>query len=148
VKKRWAWALAAALCLAAAGTFVSIFVSHRLNRPRGERYVPQDVPDVLGVSTPSIQDAVAGRVAQPPPDWVSAERWARVRTLYRTYENAPLWLEPEGVKDRASALLDALAKAGAIDSNGMPDPAAIALMAQAGAAHPLAKASAPLSGGM
>jgi hypothetical protein len=44
--------------------------------------------------------------------------------------------------------LDALAKAGAIDSNGMPDPAAIALMAQAGAAHPLAKASAPLSGGM
>jgi len=112
VKKRWAWALAAALCLAAAGTFVSIFVSHRLNRPRGERYVPQDVPDVLGVSTPSIQDAVAGRVAQPPPDWVSAERWARVRTLYRTYENAPLWLEPEGVKDRASALLDALAKAG------------------------------------
>lgn len=36
----------------------------------------------------------------------------RVRTLYRTYESAPLWLEPEGVKDRASALLDALAHAG------------------------------------
>jgi hypothetical protein len=44
--------------------------------------------------------------------------------------------------------LDALAKAGAIDANGMPDSAAVALMAQAGAAHPLAKASAPLSGGM
>ena len=33
--------------------------------------------------------------------------------------------------------LDALAKAGAIDSNGMPDPAAISLLAQAGAAQPL-----------
>ncbi|ACC75660.1 hypothetical protein PPMP20_16430 [Paraburkholderia phymatum] len=37
--------------------------------------------------------------------------------------------------------LDALAKAGAIDSNGMPDPAAVSLMTQAGLAHPLAKVS-------
>lgn len=44
--------------------------------------------------------------------------------------------------------LEALAKAGAIDANGMPDPAAISLMSQAGAANPLAKASAPFSGGM
>jgi hypothetical protein len=44
--------------------------------------------------------------------------------------------------------LEALAKAGAIDANGMPDSAAISLMSQAGAAQPLAKASAPLSGGM
>ncbi|BCG02226.1 hypothetical protein PPGU19_067940 (plasmid) [Paraburkholderia sp. PGU19] len=44
--------------------------------------------------------------------------------------------------------LEVLAKAGAIDANGMPDPAAISLMSQAGAANPLAKASAPLSGGM
>ena len=44
--------------------------------------------------------------------------------------------------------LEALAKAGAIDANGMPDSAAISLMSQAGAANPLAKASAPLSGGM
>ncbi|MHB9836321.1 hypothetical protein Q8F57_015930 [Paraburkholderia terrae] len=44
--------------------------------------------------------------------------------------------------------LEALAKAGAIDANGMPDSAAISLMSQTGAANPLAKASAPLSGGM
>ncbi|MFP3551866.1 hypothetical protein SB861_14245 [Paraburkholderia sp. SIMBA_049] len=44
--------------------------------------------------------------------------------------------------------LEALAKAGAIDANGMPDSAAISLMSQAGAAQPLAKTSAPLSGGM
>ncbi|SDJ28743.1 hypothetical protein SAMN04487926_14117 [Paraburkholderia steynii] len=44
--------------------------------------------------------------------------------------------------------LEALAKAGAIDANGMPDSAAISLVSQAGAAQPLAKTSAPLSGGM
>ncbi|MGS0891387.1 hypothetical protein ACVBGC_02315 [Burkholderia stagnalis] len=33
--------------------------------------------------------------------------------------------------------LDALAKAGAIDADGMPDPAAVSLLAQAGAAQPL-----------
>lgn len=35
--------------------------------------------------------------------------------------------------------LEALAKAGAIDANGMPDPAAVALMSSAGSAQPLAK---------
>jgi hypothetical protein len=34
--------------------------------------------------------------------------------------------------------LDALAKAGAIDANGMPDPAAVSLLTAAGLAHPLA----------
>jgi hypothetical protein len=33
--------------------------------------------------------------------------------------------------------LDALAKAGAIDSNGMPDAAAVSMMTQAGSTHPL-----------
>jgi len=33
--------------------------------------------------------------------------------------------------------LGALAKAGAIDSNGLPDPVAVSLLMQAGAAHPL-----------
>jgi murein L,D-transpeptidase YcbB/YkuD len=86
------------------------WVTHRPPHPRV--YVPQDVPDVLGVSTTTIQSAIAGRIAKAPPEWVSAERWERVRGLYRAYEEAPLWLEPEGVKDRASALLEALAQAG------------------------------------
>ncbi|MEM5338534.1 hypothetical protein [Paraburkholderia azotifigens] len=37
--------------------------------------------------------------------------------------------------------LEALAKAGAIDANGMPDPAAVSLLTQAGLAQPLARAS-------
>jgi hypothetical protein len=43
--------------------------------------------------------------------------------------------------------LDALAKAGAIDANGLPDPAAVSLMTSAGLAHPLTTTSMPSSGG-
>jgi murein L,D-transpeptidase YcbB/YkuD len=97
------------LGVALAGLIVR-YVTRRPPHPRV--YVPQEVPDVLGVSATTIQSAIATRASSAPPEWVSPERWERVRTLYRAYENAPLWLEPEGVKDRASALLEALARAG------------------------------------
>ncbi|WP_321961416.1 hypothetical protein [Paraburkholderia sp. J7] len=42
--------------------------------------------------------------------------------------------------------LVALAAAGAIDANGMPDPAAVSLLSAAGLAHPLTATSAPSSG--
>jgi hypothetical protein len=42
--------------------------------------------------------------------------------------------------------LIALAAAGAIDANGMPDPAAVSLLSAAGAAHPLVATSTPSSG--
>jgi hypothetical protein len=42
--------------------------------------------------------------------------------------------------------LDALAAAGAIDTNGMPDQAAVSLLSAAGLAHPLRAASTPSSG--
>jgi hypothetical protein len=42
--------------------------------------------------------------------------------------------------------LTALAAAGAIDANGMPDPAAVSLLSAAGLAHPLTTTSAPASG--
>ncbi|MFD1560308.1 hypothetical protein ACFSHT_32455 [Paraburkholderia silviterrae] len=42
--------------------------------------------------------------------------------------------------------LGALAAAGAIDANGMPDPAAVSLLSSAGLAHPLTVTSAPSSG--
>src|SRR5689334_6565908 len=112
MRKAWAWFFSITAVVVVAAAVLWIRHSDRLGRSKTERYVPQDVPDVLGVSTPTIQGAIGSRVGQAPPEWVSAERWERVRTLYRTYENAPLWLEPEGVKDRASALLDALARAG------------------------------------
>jgi hypothetical protein len=42
--------------------------------------------------------------------------------------------------------LDALARAGAIDANGMPDQVAVSLLTAAGLAHPLAATPAPSSG--
>ncbi|SIT47014.1 conserved exported hypothetical protein [Paraburkholderia ribeironis] len=42
--------------------------------------------------------------------------------------------------------LGALAAAGAIDANGMPDQAAVSLLSAAGRAHPLTATSVPLSG--
>ena len=42
--------------------------------------------------------------------------------------------------------LGILTAAGAIDANGLPDPAAVSLLSAAGAAHPLGTTSAPSSG--
>jgi len=80
---------------------------------KGERstskYVPQDVHEVLGVQAPEIQSAIRARVdSGTAPSWVSAERWKIVRALYAAYDGAPLWIEPAGVRERASALLTAL----------------------------------------
>jgi len=74
------------------------------------KYVPQDVHEVLGVQAPEIQAAIRARVdtAAAPPSWVSADRWRIVRSLYAAYDGAPLWIEPGGVRERASALLAAL----------------------------------------
>lgn len=61
-------------------------------------------PDVRG-TLKTIVDSGA------PPSWITPERWKTVRALYAQYEYAPLWLEPDGIKDRASALLEALQSA-------------------------------------
>src|SRR6185312_12628359 len=76
---------------------------------RRAKYVPQEVTEVLGVQAADIQHAVATLVdSGAPPSWVTAQRWKQVRALYSVYDDAPLWLEPDGVKDRAGALLAAL----------------------------------------
>ena len=78
-------------------------------RSRKAKYVPQEVPQVLGVQSSDIQSAITARVdSGGAPSWVTAERWKVVRAVYAVYDNAPLWLEPDGVKERAQALLTAL----------------------------------------
>ena len=72
-------------------------------------YVPGSASEILGVAMGSVRNAIAARVdSGSPPGWVSKDDWGRVRRLYAAFNQAPLWLEPEGVKDRASALLDAI----------------------------------------
>ena len=78
----------------------------------GDKYVPGSARNVLGVSMGSIREAVAARLdSGSVPSWVSKEDWKRVTGVYGVFGNAPLWLEPDGVKDRASALLKALEEA-------------------------------------
>ena len=72
-------------------------------------YVPGTAPEVLGVSMGSIRNAIAARLdSGSGPSWISADEWKRVRRVYMVFNDAPLWLEPDGVKDRANALLKAL----------------------------------------
>lgn len=73
------------------------------------RYEPGSARQVLGVPMGVVRSAIAARLdSGGPPSWVSRDDWGRVRRLYGVFNEAPLWLEPDGVKDRASALLDAL----------------------------------------
>ena len=76
------------------------------------KYAPQSVTKVLNVPAESLQPAIAKDIAgEDRPKWVTADRWKRVRAIYTSFENAPIWLEEGGVKDRASALLEALRNA-------------------------------------
>ena len=90
---------------------------------RPARYEPGTPASVLGVSMGAIRNAVAIRLdSVPAPTWVTPDRWKRVRALYAVWNNAPLWLEPAGVKDRASALLSSLEAAPdhALRTDGYP----------------------------
>src|SRR4051812_39879975 len=74
-----------------------------------ERYTPGSAKAVLGVSMATVRTAIAARLdSGKAPSWVTADRWKRVNGLYKRFGNAPLWLEPDGVKDRADALLKAI----------------------------------------
>jgi len=67
---------------------------------------------VLGVQTPDVRSAIRTLVdSGGVPAWVTPARWKIVRALYAIYDDAPLWIEEEGIKERASALLSALEQA-------------------------------------
>jgi murein L,D-transpeptidase YcbB/YkuD len=78
----------------------------------GDKYEPGSARSVLGIQMNAVKAAIATRLdSGKAPSWVKADRWARAKGLYRVYGNAPLWLEPDGVRDRAGALLKALEEA-------------------------------------
>jgi murein L,D-transpeptidase YcbB/YkuD len=87
------------------------------------RYAPREVAKVLNVEKTSLAPAIAARIAEAQrPAWVTPERWRRVSALYASYDNSPLWLEEGGVKERTTALLDAIRRAPdeALDTSGYP----------------------------
>src|SRR5688572_27272508 len=75
-------------------------------------YVPGQAKEVMGVPMGAIRNSIAARVdSGTAPTWVTEAQWKRVQTLYANWKHAPLWLEPDGVRDRATALLKALEEA-------------------------------------
>ncbi|MGZ2746311.1 hypothetical protein [Burkholderia stagnalis] len=100
----------------------------------------------LGASTASVianlpNNAHFQQVLENQSD-VQAAQAAVVTSLQQRYAltlAAPAFLTTPFVVGQPGVDSDlvALAAAGAIDANGMPDPAAVTLLAQAGAAHPL-----------
>jgi L,D-transpeptidase YcbB len=96
-------ALVVALWLAA------LAITPSVPERRVQKYVPQNVPAVLGVKTPTVQSTIRTLVdSGEVPAWVTPARWKVVRALYAIYDDAPLWIEEEGIKERASALLSVL----------------------------------------
>jgi murein L,D-transpeptidase YcbB/YkuD len=78
-------------------------------KSRKAKFKPGAAAKVLNVDMAAIPPAIAARVdSGARPDWVTPERWARVASVYKSYGNAPLWLEEGGAKERATALLDAI----------------------------------------
>ncbi|NLP63646.1 hypothetical protein [Paraburkholderia sacchari] len=82
---------------------------------------------------------------------VQAAQSAVVTNLQQRYAltlTAPAFLTTSFTVGQAGVDSDlaALAAAGAIDANGMPDQAAVSLLSAAGLAHPLTATSAPSSG--
>jgi murein L,D-transpeptidase YcbB/YkuD len=78
---------------------------------------------VLNVEKTSLTPAIAARIAEAQrPAWVTPDRWRRVSALYTSYDNSPLWLEEGGVKERTTALLDAIRHAPehALDTSAYP----------------------------
>jgi hypothetical protein len=100
----------------------------------------------LGTNTAGLIGNFQGNArfqqAMGSPETVQAAQSAVAANLQQRYSvmlSTPAFLTTPFVVGQpgVDGDLDALAKAGAIDSNGMPDPAAVSLLTQAGAAHPL-----------
>ena len=72
---------------------------------------PTAVRQVLDVPAATIRTEIA-RQLETKPSYATDEQWTHVRTLYRAYQNSPLWLDDDGViRSRADALVDALVNA-------------------------------------
>lgn len=86
------------------------------------KYAPRTVERVLGVDSAAFRNALVSRITAERPDWVREDRWKRVRMAYERFGNSPLWLEQDGIQDRANALLQAIREAPehALDASDYP----------------------------
>ena len=59
----------------------------------------------------ALRDAIVARLQGARPDGVDATDWTRATMLYEGRDHAPLWVRDGTLRDRAAALVDALAGA-------------------------------------
>jgi murein L,D-transpeptidase YcbB/YkuD len=72
---------------------------------------PLEVEEVGDIPAATIRSEIE-RQLKAQPSYATDEQWSHVRTLYKSYQNAPLWLDDDGViENRADALVDALVNA-------------------------------------
>src|SRR5579884_2901181 len=75
-------------------------------------WTPPKQDAYMGVAAADVQAAVTKRLAQKPGSPVTADQWAHVKSLYKTFNQNLLWLDDKGVhQPRVKALLTTLASA-------------------------------------
>lgn len=80
-------------------------------------WTPNTSGKIGGVSVGDLQEALKAQLeADARPKGVREQHWTHVKELYAAYDNAPLFLEEDGLRDRARAVVHALAVA---DSDGL-----------------------------
>lgn len=75
-------------------------------------WVPPRPEAISGVGVDAVKNAIQERLTGAKPTAIDADTWRHVRSLYTNYQNAPLWLDRDGLsQDRVSELANALASA-------------------------------------
>jgi L,D-transpeptidase YcbB len=69
---------------------------------------PAGVSEIGSVPIAEFKTNLGGQLARRP-DWATEDQWTHVTRLYKGYQNAPLWMDEDGLLEpRADALVDAL----------------------------------------
>ena len=98
----------------------------------GGTWSPPSLDAVRGVPVAAIREAIASRLADGRPAPLDADQWRHVRTIYKSFGQAPLWLDKDGADAaRSTALLRALAGADrdALRLDAYPLPALVRAVA-------------------
>ncbi len=80
--------------------------------PKAAGWKPNVDGNVMGVRLRDVEQAIVARVSSDDrPAAVDSRQWKRVRQLYSTYGDTPLWFDGDGLTDRARALAHTLTEA-------------------------------------
>ena len=76
-----------------------------------ETWVPETLATVMGLPSTAIQAAIEERLDGDPPANAGSADWRRVHILYDAHGQVPLWLDEDGLVERAGQLTNAITHA-------------------------------------